>query len=95
MMKILKLGLLKKGVVTGEGTGSMHPLGRPCVEKCDRCLACVVACPTGAIDVGENVEIALDRCIFCRACEEACPHIKMTEDVYMASKDKEGTKVTY
>ena len=44
-------------------------------DKCVACLACVRACPAGAVAVEEtDVEIIDDACIQCGACVPACPH---------------------
>jgi pyruvate formate lyase activating enzyme len=43
-------------------------------RKCIHCLACVEACPTGALTAGEDaIHRDRDLCTVCGACVEACP----------------------
>mgnify|MGYP001025960455 CR=1 FL=1 len=43
-------------------------------DECILCEACVIGCPSGAIQEGETkCEIDIDVCIECGTCEENCP----------------------
>ena len=45
----------------------------------DGCRACVEACPTTAIAIGEQgARVDLGRCLFCSDCQEACPEGAIT-----------------
>ena len=41
--------------------------------ECTLCGICATICPTGAISVGDNVDINNDLCIRCCACVKDCP----------------------
>lgn len=45
-------------------------------ERCDRCRACVQACPQGVLKLGDGgfpeVDFSVRGCDFCGACEQAC-----------------------
>ena len=104
MLKMLKLGIWKKGIATKNYPAEPYrppagSLGEPTVDmaRCDRCGACANACPTNAIFVAGSVEISLGRCVFCGACRDACPKqaITMTGEFELASRTQEALKVTY
>jgi ferredoxin len=43
-------------------------------DECILCGACVVGCPSGAIQEGETKSfILVDLCIECGTCEQNCP----------------------
>jgi ferredoxin len=43
-------------------------------DECILCGACVVGCPSGAIEEGETKSyILVDLCIECGTCEQNCP----------------------
>ena len=45
-----------------------------CKVACIGCMKCQKVCPTGAIEVKDNLSrIDYDKCIACGACAEACP----------------------
>jgi formate hydrogenlyase subunit 6/NADH:ubiquinone oxidoreductase subunit I len=104
MFEFLKLGLMKKGVLTKEYPReecAVHTafMGLPIIDatKCDRCSRCIAACPTSAISlVPDGVEVSTARCIFCAACADACPNcIRMGHEFELAAKNKEHLKVVY
>jgi hydrogenase-4 component H len=104
MLKMLKLGIFKKGIATKNYPAEPYlppagSMGEPSVEMtlCDFCGACAAACPSNAITVAGSVEISLGRCVFCGACCEACPRraIQMTGEFELSTKSKESLKVTY
>lgn len=93
MFKVLKSGVLKKGVVTGNYpaepfTPAERFLGKPAIDKskCDSCGKCMAICPSGAIN--GSFDISPGRCIFCGACAEICDAIKMTGEYELASRVK-------
>lgn len=44
------------------------------IPPCDRCLRCVGACPTRALEFRDTRwRVNLSRCIFCGACARRCP----------------------
>jgi uncharacterized protein (DUF362 family)/Pyruvate/2-oxoacid:ferredoxin oxidoreductase delta subunit len=48
----------------------------PCAEmdNCVRCVACIKACPTRAIDMKNNkISFDYSKCIACFCCQESCP----------------------
>ena len=59
------------------------PFGRVIVdaENCTLCLACVGACPTGALKDNENLpqlSFAEDTCVQCGLCKNTCPEKVIT-----------------
>ena len=43
-------------------------------DECMLCGACVVGCPSGAIEEGETKSyILVDLCLECGTCEQNCP----------------------
>ena len=44
-------------------------------EKCVGCAACVDACPTAAISIGDDGKAKIDaeKCISCGTCAAVCP----------------------
>jgi ferredoxin len=43
-------------------------------DECIQCGACVVGCPSGAIEEGETKSLILvELCIECGTCEQNCP----------------------
>ena len=42
-------------------------------EACTHCGACVKACPTGAIVLGDECHTQAEACIRCCACVKRCP----------------------
>jgi Ni,Fe-hydrogenase III small subunit/ferredoxin len=53
-----------------------HFRGRPTIDvaRCpDGCEDCARACPTQAIELGEQPRVDLGRCLFCTDCASACP----------------------
>ncbi|MBI0584573.1 MAG: 4Fe-4S binding protein [Methanomassiliicoccus sp.] len=103
MFKILRLGVLKRGVQTRDyprerGRAFDAFLGLPVVdvEACDRCSRCVSACPVQAITVlPEGIEVSAERCIFCAACAEACKAITMGPEFELAARSREDLRVVY
>ncbi len=69
--------------------------GLPVIDpaKCaDGCRACIEACPTQAIALGERgPKVDLGRCLFCNVCVEACPTgaITFTNEFRMAVRRRE------
>jgi formate hydrogenlyase subunit 6/NADH:ubiquinone oxidoreductase subunit I len=104
-MKVLKLGVLKKGIVTKDfPRAPFEPfdgaLGAPAVDPrlCACHGACDKACPTGAITVGPGrLTIDLGRCILCGNCARTCPSgaMIMTKDYHLAARTREGMVRTY
>ena len=48
-------------------------------RKCIHCLACIEACPSGAIqEEAGGLRVDRERCDACGACVEACPALAMT-----------------
>lgn len=48
---------------------------------CTLCGVCASVCPTGAIEVGDDVMTEASLCIRCCACVRACPHeVRVIED---------------
>ena len=103
MFDFLKLGLLKKGVLTKEYPherfepyeGSM---GLPVVDMgcCEMCGRCVDICPASAIAIlPDGIEVSLQRCIFCAACADACASFSMSTRFELSSKSKDDLKVVY
>ena len=105
MFKMLKNGVLRKGIITTKYP--KEPI-KPCdgvkglpvvtISKCVFCGDCIKACPVDAIHmIGESLEIDVGACIFCGSCERACGQeaIKMTPMIELASKKREELKVKY
>lgn len=44
-------------------------------ERCVHCGACTAVCPTGALSIGEAMEVIFDpeRCVACEQCLKGCP----------------------
>ena len=104
MLRMLKQGILKKGIVTKNYPAEPYRptegyLGMPTVNAslCNKCGECAKVCPSCAIKVTGKVEISLDRCIFCAACQAACPvsAVRMTPEYELASRSVKDMKVTY
>lgn len=64
--------------------GDVRGLPRLTPEPCfgDACGQCVALCPTGAISVGGDASVTLDRglCVTCGACAAACPSGTIVHD---------------
>jgi Ni,Fe-hydrogenase III small subunit/ferredoxin len=62
-------------------------------NKCNLCLECMHACPTGALFV-EDKQIAIDlgKCLFCHKCALSCTPqaIRYTRDYRLATRKKEA-----
>jgi NAD-dependent dihydropyrimidine dehydrogenase PreA subunit len=58
-----------------------HPVIDP--DTCISCGACVEACPTGVLEIGDDSAEVVneDECIACGACMEACPTGAISEIV--------------
>jgi ech hydrogenase subunit F len=102
MFKMLKQGILKKGIVTKNYPAEhFEPaegyMGMPSVDpgRCDLCGECAKACPSGAVRVSDKVEISPCRCVFCAACRDVCPKkaIAMTDEYELAFRPEAGMKV--
>jgi formate hydrogenlyase subunit 6/NADH:ubiquinone oxidoreductase subunit I len=66
--------------------------GLPVVDpaRCDRRGACVLACPTAAIELSARTwAVDAGRCIFCARCADACPTgaITLSSRVELAARD--------
>jgi len=58
---------------------------------CSRDGACVAACPTGAIRLGDDGwSVDAGRCVFCAACALACPNgaIRLGARVELAARER-------
>lgn len=71
------------------------------VKKCNGCEACVTACPSQAITVGERdgkkiFELFYGKCMFCAKCEEICPKnaIRLTNNFGLAVSSREEAKIS-
>ena len=70
--------------------------------QCIACAACVIACPTNALNMETDLELGTrtwsifyGRCIFCARCEEVCPTgaIKLGNDFELASFSRDDLTV--
>jgi formate hydrogenlyase subunit 6 len=105
MFKMLRNGVMRKGIITTKYPRErIVPFdgdkGLPVVSasRCNFCAACAMACPTGAIQIIEQiVELDIGACIFCGACERACDQeaLKMSPLVELATKKREGLRMRY
>nr|MDO8110782.1 4Fe-4S binding protein [Candidatus Sigynarchaeota archaeon] len=104
MFKMLKNGVLKKGIITTRYPKvaieqSLRCKGMPFVDmtKCTKCEDCATACPVNAITVTDTVVVDLGLCIFCGACERVCAQdaMKLSREIELASKNREDLKVKY
>jgi len=55
------------------------------------CRLCENACPTRAIEIGENIQVDLGRCLFCTDCADACPqkNIHYAQDYRLSRRGRE------
>lgn len=68
--------------------------GRPIVDNqkcrtdCDKCAA---ACPTDAIEVGEQVSVDLGKCLFCGECANVCTDqaVQLDTDYRLAVRNRD------
>jgi formate hydrogenlyase subunit 6/NADH:ubiquinone oxidoreductase subunit I len=105
MLKTIRNGFMKKGVVTDHYPSVPFVphdghMGMPVVNgaKCRADKECEEVCPTGAIQVkSDDLSIDLGLCIFCGECVRACPQqaITMSKEFELASKRREGLVRTY
>ncbi|MDF2988554.1 MAG: Ni,Fe-hydrogenase small subunit [Eubacterium sp.] len=72
-------------------------------SKCNRCMNCANACPTGAIVFVDNdmekakfPSVNLDECIFCRFCEENCPEeaVCLSNKFELAQKSRDALRAS-
>lgn len=81
--------------------------GKPIADtsKCNKCGACIKACPVSAITNNYadgskvesdsiGIEFNLDECIFCSNCTDNCPTgaITMSHDFELAAKDRNSLR---
>ncbi|MEW6237634.1 MAG: 4Fe-4S binding protein [Candidatus Omnitrophota bacterium] len=54
------------------------------------CRVCEESCPTRAIEIGENIQFDLGRCIFCTDCADACPqnNIQYSKDYSLSCRSR-------
>lgn len=46
---------------------------------CDRCGTCVAVCPTGALRLVDEIEVAADTCSGCGVCVKICPFAALVQ----------------
>jgi len=64
------------------------------VDGCTLCLACVGACPTGALRDNENLpqlSFAEDACVQCGLCKNTCPEKVITLEPRLSFRDEART----
>lgn len=57
--------------------------------KCNRCQACALKCPVGAIDA-DTMQIQADLCINCMRCVKVCPAEARSYDASQVKAYLEG-----
>jgi formate hydrogenlyase subunit 6/NADH:ubiquinone oxidoreductase subunit I len=61
---------------------------------CTRCGDCVEACPSGALSMSAEGELAfaLELCAYCADCEDVCPvgAIALPFDIVIGHQDEQG-----
>lgn len=60
-------------------------------DKCNRCGACVKACPAKAIEIQEyEIIVSYAACIFCGLCTKACERkaVFLTNDYHLSATNK-------
>ncbi len=71
--------------------GATHGLPEVDAALCQRDGACVLVCPSRAIEIGDaGWSIDAGRCVFCSVCASACPHtaIQISSRVELADRDR-------
>jgi len=79
----MRTAVSRAGFLRGDFSGRSSPLRPPWtlpeahfVERCNRCGACLEACPAGILEKGRGgfpqVNFSRGECTFCGACEQAC-----------------------
>ncbi len=67
------------------------------VDGCTLCLACVGACPTGALKDNENLpqlSFAEDACVQCGLCKNTCPESVIELEPRLSFRDEAGSHRT-